>query len=72
MWKSLHITKPSIPLFRLVECEVIAKGEIEKFGMADHIWRRKCIHSQIVQIIYRENCWRVRKVKRAASFQLGA
>ena len=49
--------------------KAVCWGEIEKLGMADHIWKEKRNHLPLwdeVKIIDREDHWRIRCLKEAA------
>ena len=48
---------------------VVARGEIEKSGMADHIWKEKGNYRLLwdkVEIIDRAEYWRIRRLKESA------
>ena len=50
-------------------CKAVIRGEIEKSGMADHIWRKKGNHLPLweeVEIIDREEKWKRRRLKESA------
>ena len=49
--------------------KAVVQGEIEKSGMADHIWKKKEKHLPLlneVEIIDREEYWRIRCLKESA------
>ena len=49
--------------------KAVVRGEIEKLGMADHIWREKGNHLPLwdkVEIIDRAEHWRIRRLKESA------
>ena len=49
--------------------EAVVRGEIEKSGMADHIWKEKGNHlplSDKVEIIDWDEYWRIRRIKESA------
>ena len=49
--------------------KVVVRGEIEKLGMADHIWREKGNYLPLwveVEIIDREENWQRRRLKESA------
>ena len=49
--------------------KVVVRGEIEKSGMVDHIWKEKENHLSLwdkVEIIDREEHWKRRRLKEAA------
>ena len=49
--------------------KVVVRGEIEKSGMADHIWKEKGKHLPLwdkVEIIDRAEHWRIRRLKESA------
>ena len=53
----------------LEEHRKVVWGEIEKSGMADHIWKEKGKHQPLldeVKIIDREEYWRIRSLKESA------
>ena len=49
--------------------KAIVWSEIEKSGMADHIWKEKGNHLSLwdkVEIIYKAEHWRIRRLKKSA------
>ena len=49
--------------------KAVVRGEIEKSGMANHIWKEKenpLLWWDIVKIIDREEHWRIRRLKKSA------
>ena len=49
--------------------KAVVRGEIEKSGMADHIWQEKGNHLPLwdkVEIIYKAEHWRIRRLKKSA------
>ena len=49
--------------------KAIVRGEIQKSGMADHIWKEKGNHLLLwdeVEIIYSEEYWRIKRLKESA------
>ena len=49
--------------------KAVVRGEIEKSGMADHIWKEKGNHVPLkdeVEIIDKEEHWRIRHLKESA------
>ena len=49
-----------------LKVRLVVRGEFEKSGMADHIWKEKGNHLPLwdeVEIIYREEHWRIRRLK---------
>ena len=49
--------------------KAVVQGEIEKLGMADHIWKEKGNHLPLwdkVEIIDRAEHWRIRRLKESA------
>ena len=66
-----HKGKTGHPLkVRLQEHQkAVTHGEVEKLGMADHIWREKGDHRPLwdqVEIIDKEHNWKIRKHKESA------
>ena len=49
--------------------KAITHGEVEKSGMADHIWTEKGDHRPLwdhVEIIDKEHHWKIRKLQESA------
>ena len=49
--------------------KAVVRGEIEKSGTADHIWKEKGKHLPLwdeVEIIARAEYWRIRRLKESA------
>ena len=49
--------------------KAVTRGEVEKSGVADHIWREKGDHRSLcdqVEIIDKEHHWKIRKLKESA------
>ena len=54
---------------RLEHRKAVVRGEIEKSGIADHIWKEKRKHLRLwdeVEIIDRAEHWRIRRLKVSA------